>query len=304
MNLPYLGRFACLALSAFFITYTISGLLVWLVARRAVRCSVSYDPAPAARILFWLRVSPLALALVLGAGLVTPSYYLFEPTTGTEEVSVLCLLTSLLGATVLGVGIFRGAAAMVRSASYLRAQEENDAPVILVAGLFHPRLVVSSSIRRMLTEEEYAAALRHEEAHHRAKDNLKRLLILMSPRFFPFCRRFQLIEAGWQRLAEWAADDSAAGGSKVNALALASALVRVGRMNAGSAVAIPLCTSLLADTADLRTRVERLVEVRREYRPLPGKSFWAATAAALAIVIALSPNVLRTAHLVLEALVQ
>jgi Zn-dependent protease with chaperone function len=191
---------------------------------------------------------------------------------------------------------------MIRSARYLRAQEESEAPVILAAGLFHPRLVVSSSIRRLLTEEEYAAALRHEEAHHLAKDNLKRLLILMSPSFFPFCRRFQMIEASWQRLAEWAADDSAAGGSQVNALALASALIRVGRMNAGSGAPIPLATSLLADPADLRTRVERLVEARRPYRPLPGKSLWGAIAAALAILIALSPDLLRAAHVFSEAL--
>jgi Zn-dependent protease with chaperone function len=301
VTLPYLGRFVCLAFSAFFLTHAVSGLLVWLVARRAVRSSVSYDPTLAARILFWLRLSPMALALLLLAALITPSYFLFEPTSVTEELSPLCLVTSLLGVTILAVGLFRGVAAIVRSASYLRAQQESDAPVILVAGLFHPRLVVSSDIRRLLTEEEYAAALRHEEAHRRAKDNLKRLLILMSPNFFPFCRRFQMIESGWQRLAEWAADDSAAQGSQVNALALASALIRVGRMNA-ACTAIRLGTSLLADTADLRTRVERLVEARQQYRRLPGKSLWAAAAAALAVVIAVSPNLLRAAHVFLEAL--
>lgn len=302
MTLPYLGRFVCFVSSAFFLIHTVAGLLVCLVAGRAVRFSVSYDPTAGARILLWLRLSPMALAIALVVALITPSYFLFEPTTGTEELSPLCLVTSLLGVSLLALGVLRGAAAMVRSAAYLRAQQESDAPVMLVAGLFHPRLLVSSSIRCLLTDEEYAVALRHEEAHARAKDNLKRLLILMCPGFLPFCRGFQTLETGWQRLAEWSADDSAAQGSGESALALASALIRVGRMNAGPA-AIPLGTSLLADTADLRTRVERLVEARQEHRTLPGKLFLVgAITAALAMVIAASPNLLRAAHVFLEAL--
>lgn len=301
MILPYLGRFVCLSLCAFFLTHTVTSLLVSLLAGRAVRSSVSYNPRSAARIMLWLRLSPMALAVVVVAGLITPSYFLFEPRAQTEELSALCVLMSLLGLSILIVGLLRGGAAMVRSAIYLRAQQESDAPVILVAGLFRPRLVVSSRIRRLLTEQEYAAALRHEEAHGRARDNLKRLLILMSPNFLPFCRGFQALEAGWQRMAEWAADDCAAQGSTGNALALASALIRVGRMNGGH-VAIPLGTSLLADTADLRTRVERLVEARQDYRQLPQKSAFGVIAAGLAIAIAVSPNLLWAAHRFLEVL--
>lgn len=301
MTVPFLGRFVCLALSAFFLTHTVGTLLVGLVGTRAVRSSVSYNPATAARILFWLRLLPIALAAVVVAGLITPSYFAFEPRGGTEELSVLCLVTSLLGGIILVLGLFKGSAAMVRSARYLRAQQDSDAPLILLAGVFFPRLVVSSSVRRSLTEQEFSAALRHEEAHAQAKDNLKRLLILMSPNFLPFCRGFQALEAGWQRLAEWAADDSATQGSKGEALALASALIRVGRMNAG-APAIPLGNSLLADAADLRTRVERLVEARQEYKQLPRLSLVGIIAATLGIVIDVSPSVLPVAHRLLETL--
>ncbi len=300
MTLPYLGRLLCLALGAFFLTHAAVSAGVWLLAKRAVRSSVSFDPKIAARLLFWLRLLPAAVSALLIGALFAPSYLLFEPRAATEKIGALCLVSALLGIAVLSSGVLRAGKAIFRSAKYLRTYEESDAPVILVAGLFRPRLVVSESIRNVLTAEELASALRHEEAHGRARDNLKRLLILLSPNVFPFYRGLRALDAGWQRMAEWAADDSAAGSSR-SALALASALIRVGRLNSG-APAIPLGTSLLADTGDLRTRVERLIGDRPSYPQIPQKFVFGVFAITLVLLIVLSPALLPASHELLEAL--
>lgn len=301
MTLPYLGRLLCLALGAFFLIHTAASFGVWLLASRVVRYSVSFEPKAAARFMFCLRLFPVAISAVLVLALFAPSYVMFEPEASTESIGFLCLLTAGLGTALLASGLLRGGFAVFRSARYLRQQEESGAPMILVAGLLRPRLVVSSSIRDSLTTEELDAALRHEEAHARAKDNLKRLFILMCPSMLAFHRGFQTLEAGWQRLTEWAADDSATEGSTSDALALASALIRVGRMNAG-APCIPLGTSLLADLTDLRTRVERLIDGPPNYRQLPGKSVLVFGTVVLVTMIALSPTLLPASHQLLEKL--
>jgi len=299
--LPYLGRLFCLALSAFFLLQTAASLLVCSVATRVVRSSVSFDPKMAARILLCLRLFPVFISVALVTALFGPSYLLFEPQGSTESIGLLCLVTSILGATLLGAGVLRGAVAMIRSATYLRKSEQSGAPVILVAGLFRPRVVISSSVRESLTAEELQAAVRHEQAHCRGKDNLKRLLIQMCPAFLPFSRGFRTLEVGWQRVAEWAADDIAAQGSSTDAVALASALVRVGRMSANVSP-IALGTSLLADVSDLRTRVERLIEGTRSYPRLPLPSAVAFVAVMALCMLALSPTLLPPSHRLLEIL--
>jgi Zn-dependent protease with chaperone function len=299
--LPYLGRLFCLGLSAFFLIHTAASLGVCLAAARVVRSSISFDPKVAARILLCLRLFPVLISVVLVLALFGPSYLLFEPQDSTESIGVPCVVTSIFGAALLAAGVLRGAVAMRRSSAYLRKSVESGAPVMLVAGLFRTRVVVSSSIRDSLTAEELEAALRHEEAHRRAKDNLKRLFILMSPTALPFSQGFQALEAGWQRVAEWAADDCAAQASTRDAIALASALIRVGRMSTNFP-SIVLSTSLLADVGDLRTRIERLVEGPRSYPQLPIRSALGFVTLMVLCAIGLSPALLPASHRFLEAL--
>src|SRR5581483_4241131 len=137
-----------------------------------------------------------------------------------------CLAAALLGAAMWGRGMARAAGAALRSSRYLRSCEraiESDTPLLMLGGVLRPRLFVSRGVRRALTADELAVALRHEQAHGEARDNLKRLLMLLAPDSFVGRR----LEQGWRRLAEWAADDRAVEGSRRRSLALASALVRV-----------------------------------------------------------------------------
>ena len=126
-----------------------------------------------------------------------------------------------------------------------------------MAGILHPRILVSPEIVAALTPEQLTAALRHEHAHQLAGDNFKRLCLVMAPGVLPFHSGFQTLERAWARFAEWAADDYAASGDPLHSTALAAALVRVARMAPASASL--LVTTLIDGESDLAVRVDRLL---------------------------------------------
>jgi len=156
--------------------------------------------------------------------------------------------------------------------------------------------VVSRAIRRTLSDEQLDAALRHEQAHRRAFDNFKRLLLAGTPRM----PGFAALERGWSRMSEWAADDEAVSGSARRALCLADALVRVARLGA-----VPVEISFLGDGRDLARRVDRLLHPQTYRRPRRS-AFVLAGGAALVIFLAAGVAVhpLETAHEVMEYLVR
>jgi beta-lactamase regulating signal transducer with metallopeptidase domain len=168
----------------------------------------------------------------------------------------------------------------------------------MLAGILHPRLVISRGVRHALTYDELAVAIRHEQAHGESRDNLKRLILLLVPDAVPFVRLGRL-ERAWRRLAEWSADDCAVDADRQRSLALASALVRVARM--GGAAAVPLPTPLLGDRDDLSVRVERLlagaVVNTAQHR------LWPSVVLALAVTaVAIQPATFVAMHRALEAL--
>lgn len=300
MSLPYIARLACLCFAAFFLLHTALAVAVSLLARHAVHRVSRFNPKTASCLLFAVRLFPASAATLLVGGLCAPSYLLFEPRATTEQISPVCVMAAILGIATCVSGLWRGALAAMRSARYLRRRGPDDLPLFVLAGVLRSRLIVAPAVREALTDEEFDAAVRHEEAHRRAKDNLKRLLILLAPDIFPAFRGFRTLDAGWRRLAEWAADDFAAAGSPKRALALASALVRVGRFRA-AVPALPLSTSLLADGDDLRIRVERLTGNRADYQPFPRVLIVARVPAAIAALV-LAPTMLHTVHRMMEAL--
>jgi beta-lactamase regulating signal transducer with metallopeptidase domain len=259
-----------------------------------------------ARLLLGLRLLPAALAAALVAGICAPSYLWLEPEATAEQVGWPCVAAAVLGGWVCAAGLARAARAAVRSSRYLRHCEtvaESDAPVVLLAGVFRPRLVVSRGVRKALAPDQLAAALRHERAHRAAHDNLKRLVLAATPGVVPFGPGLRGLDRGWARMAEWAADDRAAAGSTRRSLALAGALVRVARMGAQPA-ASPLATALMADAGDLETRVERLLNPRRPARASRTRRWWWLAAAAGASAVVFQPGTMYAAHRVLEELMR
>ncbi len=302
MTTPYLLRLLCLSLASFFLLQLALAAAVATFAGRALRAAAAMAPRSGARLLLGMRLLPPAIAALLVAGICAPSYLWLEPEGTGERAGIACLAAAILGGWTCAAGIARAIGAAARSRRYLRecrVAAAAGAPVILLAGIFRPRLLVSRRVRRALDAEQLAAALRHERAHRASRDNLKRLLLAAAPDALLFRHGLGRLERGWARLAEWAADDRAAAGDPQQSLALAGALVRMARLDPAPKAG-PLVCSLLADTAELAVRVERLLNpapVRRRRVPRwPALLAGAGAAALLA-----QPGTLYAAHRILEA---
>ena len=161
---------------------------------------------------------------------------------------------------------------------------DSDAPLLAVAGLMRPCIVVSSRVLRELPSQQLDAALGHERFHLASRDNLKRLLMLLAPDVFPLCRCFGPLERAWTRFAEWAADDQAVAGDSRRSLSLASALVRVARM--GLSVRLPgTAICFVGHDAGLSARVDRLLHNGSTQDPRAPKATALLGAAAMIIGI-------------------
>ena len=276
MNGPYLLRLLCLCLASFFAVNAATGLLISFASRAAVRLAESMRARSAARFLLALRLLPCALAIAAVLALCVPSYLWLEPQASSERIGWACLALALLGAAGWIVSLSRVARALTFSVRCNRAWQqsscetllrsesskavivEKDAPLLALAGIFHPRLLVSQAVLRSLSAEELDLALQHEHAHHISRDNLKRLFLLLAPAPIPLLRNFSSIERCWVKVSEWAADDEAVRGDSDRALSLAAALLRVARLGAAPRLSF-LHTSFCADDHDLSARVERLL---------------------------------------------
>ena len=325
MIFPYLARLGCLCMAVFFLVHAALGLAVSALAPWAAGFARRLAPVHGARLLFALRLFPVSFALLVVAGVCTPSYLWLEPKGAPETTGLACLAAALAGLAVWGRSFSRAARALARSRRYLlecreRSRETrlpgeraaawivDGPPCVLLAGVLRPRLVISRGVLAALSADQLSAAIRHERAHAMARDNWKRLALVLAPGILPFAPGFQTIERAWAKLSEWAADDRAAAGKPRRSLALAAALVRVARL--GSAPAPPaLAASLMADGADLSERVHRLLHpVRptaraRDREPILAASAGLLVTGALAAVLA-HPATLQSAHEFLELLIQ
>jgi len=324
LNLSYGLRLALSCLAAFFLLNFVLTLAVRLFAPAVLARSGQCRADHAARILFALRLVPAGLAVLTVACLCVPSYLWLEPPGQVERTSVGCLIAAVAGAAVWTASAVRALRAIAGYRAYLRgcrgARREtilpgHPHPVWLVehsgshvalAGVLRPRLVISDAVVCDLPPDELAAVLRHERAHETSRDNLKRLCLLLAPDALPGLRGLAKLESAWARLTEWAADDAASAGSEQQALCLASALVRVARMNAGLRPPL-LATSFLGNGRDVGARVDRLLGAERPQTPLrpPAAAVWAgASMAAFLVVAMLDPAVLHAAHRLMEKLIE
>ncbi len=300
MMIPYLWRLACLALASFFIIHFALAVILRCATPWAVRIAERLRPQVAARFLLTLRLTPASFAAVVVAALCVPSYLWLEPTYATENVGLGCIMASFCGIAVWISAAARAARSSFRSRQLVRGDR---APLLALAGIIHPRVVISPEVLSALTPEQLDAALRHEEAHRISHDNLKRLLLLLSPGLIPGVSGFSALERAWSRFTEWSADDRAVAGSSERSLSLAAALVRVARLGGATPA---MMTSLLGDRADLATRVDRLLRGAAIIeKPATSRTLWfAIAAAALACAAAIfQPSTLSTVHQLLEFLV-
>jgi beta-lactamase regulating signal transducer with metallopeptidase domain len=324
MSLPYTMRLLCLCGASFFMIHMTLALAARLSAATAVRWAEHMKPSSAARFLFILRMSPLALTLT-AMGFCVSSYLWLEPEVSGEEVGFVCVLLAVLGFALWTSAIRRVLGAIRGTSRYLHECErrgrkiavpgENSPallvtdknPVMAVAGVFRPQLLISRRVMSGLSPEQREAALRHEHAHLSSGDNLKRLLILLAPDAIPFGSAFGPLERAWSRFTEWSADDQATDGDPQRALTLASALVRVAKMGSGRRPTYLSC-SLVGGTKDLSERVERLLRpqpkpdkpIKELISLLSGAGGLVATAVAIMVIW---PGSLAVVHQALERLI-
>jgi len=320
--LPYSLKLLCLCLASFFLLHAALGSVVWLAAPAAINLAETMRARVAARFILFVRALPMMLAGAVVLGVAVPSYIWLEPHTSGESVGPACFVAALLGLATWCISIARVVCLTVRSRQYMRQCEriggeisitaaalptrllDLDTPLIALAGVFRPKVLVSRSVIDALSAEQLDAALRHEHAHRVSRDNLKRLLLRLAPDIFPFVLNLSNMERAWARFSEWAADDEATGGDVRLSLSLAEALLRVARL--GNAVpASVLLTPLLA--GDLASRVNRLLQ-KNAVMPAPvGRSGALSGVITVAAVFAFTvmqwPIVLRVTHEILERLV-
>jgi Zn-dependent protease with chaperone function len=279
MIFHYALRLLCLCLASFFLVNGAVGLATALASRAVIRMAESMRPRSAAHFLFGVRVLPCALGVGVVLFLCVPSYLWLEPRSYSERIGWACLTLALLGVAGWFGSAARVAPALAASVRFHHAWQNagcnilllgesteavivnKDAPLLALAGVLRPRLIVSNALLHSLSLEELRLALLHENAHRDSRDNLKRLFLLLAPAPIPFFRGFTSVERCWAKFSEWAADDEAVRGDSHRALSLAAVLLRVARLGAAPRLSF-VHTSLLSGDDDLSDRVERLLHVQ------------------------------------------
>ncbi|HEV2290076.1 MAG TPA: M56 family metallopeptidase [Candidatus Acidoferrales bacterium] len=325
MTLPYALRLLCLCFAAFFLIHAALSLLVRFFSPAAIRLSESVRPRLAARVLFFLRLTPFVLTIFAVAAFCIPSYLWFEANAAPEQVGILCVFAAILGLATWLSSISRVASAWFKSRRNLRHWERSslrrqiggedsrvlvvasEAPLLALAGVIRPRIFVANRLLHALPPEQLDAALRHERGHTVSHDNLKRLVLLFAPGILPFFRGSWLLDRSWARFSELAADDFAVAGDSYRSLSLAAALVRAAQLGSSPAIS-PFASSLLASASDLSERVDRLLGAQRPVRSLhKGTHFFfagAGLAALILLIAALSrPETFHSVHSLLELLI-
>ena len=318
MNVPYLVRLLCVCVASFFLLHLALAWFAravspWLL-ERARRVAERDSASSAARLLLAFRLSPALLALVTVASLCLPSFVSLENDRGVELAGAPFLAAAFAGAAIWAISFWRATRAVLRTHRSLECRRlweggadtvwlwEGAAPFLGLAGVIRPRVVLSRKVADALEPEQLSAALRHERAHRESSDNLKRLLLLLTPDALPGMRWHSTVDRHWARYAEWAADDRAVGQDAASSVSLAEALVRVARLGAAYAPS-PLVSPFVPDSGDIRARVERLLTGSRP--PARPSRLWSGMALTLLMPVAAAlamPHSLASVHSLIETL--
>ena len=171
------------ALSAFAL-FALAGSLLARTGVAALASRIDRRTSAArARILFRLRMLPALCAVIAAFGVALPIFLWFEETGTTEPVNRTLGLIGFAGASLIGRGLWRAAAAWRSTARVLADWQrrgrplaeadvplpafaiEDPFPVVAVVGVFRPRLFVAERVLRECSRSEVAAMIAHECAH-------------------------------------------------------------------------------------------------------------------------------------------
>lgn len=307
------------SLTFFVISYCATSVLVvrgWRLARKAGR---KMSPRRLADLLFLLRALPVAVAAVVTLMFVVPSFLLLEPRASAEPVGEIPLTFACGCLLLLAVGMYNAVTAYRTTSRTVRDWLQNatalpgsgpvavfrirpEVPALTLAGLREPKVLLSDAAAALLGPREVEIALRHEIAHVRRWDNMKKL-------FFRFCGfpGMVALEEAWSAAEEMAADDEAVS-SASDALDLASALIKLSRLAPVHPTAALTSALIHTSSMSVNARVERLVgwenrRARDSRRGVPWYFRSALLGSVLAVLLTYGA-VLHSVHTVTEWLVR
>jgi len=311
-------RCLSVSLAFFLIFYSLLSIFVRKGWRHVQRLGSRLSARRMADLLFLTRIFPALTAIVVCCAFVVPSFLLMEPRVSAEPVGEVPLTLGLCCLALLIVGAYDATRASVRTSRVVRnwLQDAQQLPVqhrvpvfqirpvvpsLTLTGLCSPKVLLSRSAAAVLGASELNAALKHEFAHARRRDNLKKLLF----RVFIFPGMAQL-EAAWSHAEEMAADDEAVSSAR-EALDLASALIKLSRL-APVQSSVALTTALTQETSSVNARIERLVAwdpLRASQLARPLAWYLRPALAASCVAVFMTYGVaLRETHLLTEWLVR
>jgi beta-lactamase regulating signal transducer with metallopeptidase domain len=283
-------RAIAVSLAFFGLLYSFLSLLLvlsWQVLRL-----LSLHKTLGARSLFMLRVIPFGTSVAVSLFLTLPSFLLLESHSLDEDIGTFVLTACAI--LILGTGVHRVLAAERKTRRVVSAclrhtipvERNGAAPTIILAqsipplmlvGVREPRIIISASASKVLSDEELWATLRHEMAHARSRDNLKKAILNCLP--FPGMAR---LDEAWQEASEMAADDGAVS-SRDEALDLAAALIKLARHFPCQAVPV-LATGLVSTVGSVTGRVERLLAWKKTSAVSPHRWRYLMAAAFLLLI--------------------
>jgi len=272
------------SLSCFLLLYvalSVSVMRGWRIVKRA---SSEQSAQALSNLLLALRTLPFAVALLVTLIFVIPSFLLLEPRVVAEPIGEIPLTLGVACLLLLVAGAMNALVAQRKTSRAVSGWLQNattephcypvplfrirpPAPALAVAGGLSPRVFISDAAANLLDPPELEAALKHEIAHIRRHDNLKKLLfrILALP-------GMSGLETAWSEAAEMSADDAAVSNSR-EALDLASALIKLSRFAPTNPDAV-LATGLAQSVGSvLNARIARLMAWNETRLSTPTRSF-------------------------------
>jgi Zn-dependent protease with chaperone function len=228
-------------------------------------------PAERARRLLLAALFPLAVGFACDA-LVATAWLVYEPRETRETPGLALVVLAAASLALIAVRAGGGVRDALRThrlvAFFRREGRELDGlalpasraaygfPVAALAGLWRPRLLLAEGVLGALRPEELDAVVAHELAHAAARDNLKRLLLRVSPDPLALTALGRRLRAEFLEASETAADAYAC--ARVAPTALARALVKVARLVPPSG-RLDLALASLHHEGSLAGRVRALV---------------------------------------------
>jgi BlaR1 peptidase M56 len=257
----FLVAAAAYSLTSLTLALAVAALSPWIGARRL-----------AAGELLTLRLLPGLGALVLVAAVVLPAFLTYEPSVRSETGGPLLWGLAGLALVMAGDALRRALSAHRATQALLRrcgparrhilrggrsvAVVELAEPLVAVIGAWRGRIIAARRVVSECGAEELEQIVAHECAHLASHDNLKYLLLIVSPDFLAWLPSGSALARRWRICAECEADQRATGSDPHKRLALASALIRVARLHRGPLAAVPAMSGA-AD--EVESRVRRLL---------------------------------------------